>query len=119
MITSFGLTPPARSAGIWTIIDGHGTPEGWQQGLNQAIALKVDGIVTNADRASKLHHLGLDLVHERIGYRHAGRPDHDGRDGDAENQYPFETAHVIPPMPSVRLCASADYPRLAGSRLYS
>jgi ribose transport system substrate-binding protein len=35
-----------------TIIDGHGTPEGWQQGLNQAIALKVDGIVTNADAAS-------------------------------------------------------------------
>ena len=35
-----------------TIIDGHGTPVGWQQGLNQAIALKVDGIVTNADAAS-------------------------------------------------------------------
>src|SRR5580704_17290806 len=35
-----------------TFIDGHGTPEGWQQGLNQAIALKVDGIVTNADAAS-------------------------------------------------------------------
>src|ERR1700690_4054993 len=32
-----------------TIIDGHGTPVGWQAGLNQAIALKVDGIVTNAD----------------------------------------------------------------------
>ena len=35
-----------------TIIDGHGTPVGWQQGINQAIALKVDGIVTNADAAS-------------------------------------------------------------------
>jgi ribose transport system substrate-binding protein len=35
-----------------TIIDGHGTPVGWQQGLNQAIALKPDGIVTNADAAS-------------------------------------------------------------------
>ena len=34
------------------IVDGHGTPEGWQQGLNQAIALKADGIVTNADAAS-------------------------------------------------------------------
>jgi ribose transport system substrate-binding protein len=35
-----------------TIIDGHGSPVGWQAGLNQAIALKVDGIVTNADAAS-------------------------------------------------------------------
>ena len=35
-----------------TIIDGHGTPVGWQAGLNQAIALKVNGIVTNADAAS-------------------------------------------------------------------
>ena len=34
------------------IVDGHGTPVGWQQGLNQAIALKADGIVTNADAAS-------------------------------------------------------------------
>ncbi|MBV9243306.1 MAG: substrate-binding domain-containing protein [Methylobacteriaceae bacterium] len=34
------------------IIDGHGSPVGWQQGINQAIALKVDGIVTNADAAS-------------------------------------------------------------------
>ena len=25
-----------------TIIDGHGTPVGWQQGINQAIALKVE-----------------------------------------------------------------------------
>jgi ribose transport system substrate-binding protein len=35
-----------------TIIDGHGSPVGWQQGFNQAIALKVDGIVTDADAAS-------------------------------------------------------------------
>jgi ribose transport system substrate-binding protein len=35
-----------------TIIDGHGSPVGWQAGFNQAIALKVDGIVTNADAAS-------------------------------------------------------------------
>jgi ribose transport system substrate-binding protein len=35
-----------------TIIDGHGSPVGWQAGLNQAIALKVDGIVTNADAPS-------------------------------------------------------------------
>ena len=35
-----------------TIIDGHGSPVGWQAGLNQAIALKVNGIVTNADAAS-------------------------------------------------------------------
>jgi len=34
------------------IVDGHGTPVGWQQGLNQAIALKADGVVTNADAAS-------------------------------------------------------------------
>lgn len=33
-------------------IDGHGSPVGWQAGLNQAIALKVNGIVTNADAAS-------------------------------------------------------------------
>lgn len=35
-----------------TIIDGHGSPVGWQQGFNQAIALQVDGIVTDADAAS-------------------------------------------------------------------
>jgi ribose transport system substrate-binding protein len=35
-----------------TVIDGHGSPVGWQAGLNQAIALKVDGIITNADAAS-------------------------------------------------------------------
>jgi ribose transport system substrate-binding protein len=34
------------------IIDGRGTPVGWQEGLNQAIALKVDGIVMDADAAS-------------------------------------------------------------------
>src|ERR1700678_2554135 len=34
------------------IIDGHGTPVGCQQGLNKAIALKADGIVSNADAAS-------------------------------------------------------------------
>jgi ribose transport system substrate-binding protein len=35
-----------------TVIDGHGTPVGWQQGVNQAIALKVDGVVMDADAAS-------------------------------------------------------------------
>lgn len=35
-----------------TIIDGHGSPVGWQEGLNQAIALQVDGIVMDADAAS-------------------------------------------------------------------
>ena len=35
-----------------TIIDGRGTPVGWQEGLNQAIALQVDGIVMDADAAS-------------------------------------------------------------------
>ena len=35
-----------------TIIDGRGAPEGWQQGLVEAIALKVDGIVTDADATS-------------------------------------------------------------------
>jgi ribose transport system substrate-binding protein len=34
------------------IIDGHGSPVGWQQGINQAIALKVNGLVTDADAAS-------------------------------------------------------------------
>jgi ribose transport system substrate-binding protein len=34
------------------IIDGRGTPVGWQEGINQAIALKVDGIVMDADAAS-------------------------------------------------------------------
>lgn len=35
-----------------TIIDGRGTPVGWQEGFNQAIALQVDGIVMDADAAS-------------------------------------------------------------------
>ena len=34
------------------IIDGRGTPVGWQEGVNQAIALQVDGIVMDADAAS-------------------------------------------------------------------
>ena len=35
-----------------TIIDGRGSPKSWIEGFNQAIALKVDGIVTTADIAS-------------------------------------------------------------------
>jgi len=35
-----------------TIIDGRGSPKTWLEGYNQAIALKVDGIVTTADIAS-------------------------------------------------------------------
>ena len=35
-----------------TIIDGKATPTGWINGMNQAIALKADGIVTSADAAS-------------------------------------------------------------------
>jgi ribose transport system substrate-binding protein len=35
-----------------TIIDGRGTPVGWQEGVNQAIALQVDGLVMDADAAS-------------------------------------------------------------------
>ena len=35
-----------------TVIDGHGSPVGWQEGLNQAISLQVDGIVMDADAAS-------------------------------------------------------------------
>ena len=35
-----------------TIIDGKATPTGWINGLNQAIALKADGIITSADAAS-------------------------------------------------------------------
>jgi ABC-type sugar transport system substrate-binding protein len=43
----------ARKAG-WTVttIDGHGSPVGWQQGMNQAIALKPDGIILEADAVS-------------------------------------------------------------------
>jgi ribose transport system substrate-binding protein len=35
-----------------TIIDGKATPTGWISGMNQAIALKVDGIITSVDAAS-------------------------------------------------------------------
>lgn len=35
-----------------TIIDGHGSPVGWQAGLNEAIALQVNGIITSADAPS-------------------------------------------------------------------
>ncbi len=35
-----------------TVIDGQGSPVGWQQAVNQAIALQVDGIVMDADAAS-------------------------------------------------------------------
>jgi ribose transport system substrate-binding protein len=35
-----------------TIIDGRGSPKTWIEGFNQAIALKVDGIVTTADISS-------------------------------------------------------------------
>lgn len=35
-----------------SVIDGHGSPVGWQQGLNQAIALQADGIILDADAAS-------------------------------------------------------------------
>lgn len=35
-----------------TVIDGRGSPVGWQQGMDQAIALQVDGIVMDADAAS-------------------------------------------------------------------
>jgi ribose transport system substrate-binding protein len=35
-----------------TIIDGRGSPKTWIESFNQAIALKVDGIVTTADIAS-------------------------------------------------------------------
>lgn len=34
------------------VIDGRGSPKTWLEGYNQAIALKVDGIVTTADIAS-------------------------------------------------------------------
>ncbi len=35
-----------------TILDGKATPVGWINAFNQAIALKVDGIITSADAAS-------------------------------------------------------------------
>ncbi len=38
----------------WTLttVDGHGSPVGWQQGMDQAIALKPDGIILEADAPS-------------------------------------------------------------------
>jgi ribose transport system substrate-binding protein len=35
-----------------TLIDGRGSPKTWLEGYNQAVALKVDGIITDADIAS-------------------------------------------------------------------
>ncbi len=35
-----------------TVIDGQATPTGWINGMNQAIALQVDGIITSVDAAS-------------------------------------------------------------------
>ncbi|MGF1624701.1 MAG: substrate-binding domain-containing protein [Alphaproteobacteria bacterium] len=35
-----------------TVIDGQGSPVGWQRAVDQAIALQVDGIVMDADAAS-------------------------------------------------------------------
>ena len=35
-----------------TVIDGQATPTGWINGLNQAIALQADGIITSVDAAS-------------------------------------------------------------------
>jgi ribose transport system substrate-binding protein len=47
------FTEVAKKVG-WTVttIDGHGSPVGWQQGMNQAIALKPDGIILEADAPS-------------------------------------------------------------------
>lgn len=41
-----------------TIIDGKATPVGWINAFNQAIALKVDGIITSADAASLQEPIG-------------------------------------------------------------
>jgi ribose transport system substrate-binding protein len=59
-----------------TIIDGHGSPVGWQQGFNQAIALKVDGIVTDADAASLQPQIKEALAQEIVvvGIHAAGFP---------------------------------------------
>lgn len=35
-----------------TVIDGRGSPVSWLSGMNQAISLKVDGIITSADARS-------------------------------------------------------------------
>ena len=44
--------PARRSAGRQRSSTVTAAPVGWQRGFNQAIALKVDGIVTDADAAS-------------------------------------------------------------------
>jgi ribose transport system substrate-binding protein len=50
---SDAVSEAAAKAG-WqvTVIDGRGSPKSWIEGYNQAIALQVDGIVTDADVAS-------------------------------------------------------------------
>jgi ribose transport system substrate-binding protein len=47
------LTEAAKAIG-WTVtvIDGRDTPIGWLEGMNQAIALKADGVVTDVDAGS-------------------------------------------------------------------
>ncbi|WP_159012921.1 substrate-binding domain-containing protein [Acidisoma sp. S159] len=47
------ITEAGRKIG-WdvTVIDGKATPVGWNTAFNQAIALKVDGIITSADAKS-------------------------------------------------------------------
>jgi len=37
---------------VTTVIDGHDSPTGWLDGLNQAIALHADGVVTDVDFTS-------------------------------------------------------------------
>ena len=53
-----------------TIIDGRGSPVGWQEGLNQAIALKVDGIVMDADAASLQPQIKEAIAQGIVGRRH-------------------------------------------------
>lgn len=63
------LAEAAGKAG-WkvTIIDGRGSPVSWLSGMNQAISLKVDGIVTSADARSlaapikQANELGIPVV---------------------------------------------------------
>lgn len=47
------IVEAAEKAG-WkvTVIDGRGSPVSWLAGMNQAISLKVDGIITSADARS-------------------------------------------------------------------
>ncbi len=47
------ITEAAKKVG-WevTVIDGRGNPKGWIEAYSQAVALKVDGIVTDADISS-------------------------------------------------------------------